>query len=172
VGGGEMTDIDWIKAPEGATHYLADNAKYDWSACWYKFSDNQWMAISVGNRHLWIADNDQVDLFVPMLIAKPGTWNGTGLPPVGTVCEGGRARTGAFNECVVVAHRNGMAIAVFTDQEELQWVSEFRPIRTPEQIAADERDAAIGELVRLYKYGYRNQVGLAAIYDAGYRRKP
>ena len=98
-------------------------------------------------------------------------WNGQGLPPVGTVCEGGRARTGAFNECVVIAHRNGMAIAVFTDQEELQWVSEFRPIRTPEQIATDEREAAINEI--LSDFGRWSCTGDIALnlYLAGYHKK-
>lgn len=107
------------------------------------------------------------------LIPRPSTsWSGQGRPPVGTVCEGGRARTGAFNECVVIAHRNGMAIAVFTDQEELQWVTEFRPIRTPEQIAKDEREAAIKEMTAGYADNSEALAGWAAyVYDTlGYRK--
>ena len=136
-----MEEIDWSKAPEGATHFYAKTEE------WYKLDDSgkAWAWSGFWVAATMFSYREQLCVNRP----RPSTpWSGQGLPPVGTVCEGGRARTGAFNECVVIAHRNGMAIAVFTDQEELQWVSEFRPIRTHEQIAKDEREAAIKELKR------------------------
>lgn len=46
----------------------------------------------------------------------------------------------------------------------------FRPIRTPKQIAEDERDAAILDMERICRIGDFGSGGLAALYDAGYRK--
>lgn len=98
------------------------------------------------------------------------TWNGEGLPPVGAVCELQDA-----TEVRILAHtkRAGAPVAVYqcTDSESIEayTASFFRPIRTPEQIAAEEREKAIEEIASLIGRGTFSQ-DAAAIYDAGYRK--
>lgn len=117
------------------------------------------------------------------LPADATEWNGEGLPPVGAEFEGrfadyddGRS-SWAWGR--VLAH--GQRRIFYVDRTGDEWSHapadmEFRPIRTPEQIAADEREKAIEEMrrdttvtgvaraiqydqaERLYELGYRKQV--------------
>ena len=53
----------------------------------------------------------------------------------------------------------------------------IKPVHTAEQVAAEEREKAIGELVDVYeaavlKQSYDTRGVIAAIYDAGYRKEP
>ena len=172
--------IDWSKAPEGATHYLAENKKHGWFACWYKYGSNEWLCMSDSNRHGWIADNDDVELFEPMLIKRPTTpsWSGEGLPPVGAVCEmkycGEWEKTEIL--CIGVKHVFIRQIAVTGEAFECSLnlsACQFRPIRTPEQIAADEREAAIKEIASVINIANCMDCGThtaTALYDAGYRK--
>ncbi|WP_288659500.1 MULTISPECIES: hypothetical protein [Pseudomonas] len=97
-------------------------------------------------------------------------WNGPedGLPPVGTVCELQDA-----TEVRILAHtkRAGAPVAVYqcTDSESIEayTASFFRPIRTPEQIAAEERDKAIKEMAD--DLGIMHTTAAQA-YDKGYRK--
>lgn len=78
-------------------------------------------------------------------------WTGEGLPPVGTVCEvkGCMSHYLQWNKVTVFAVRGK---TVFFDMEDGRWGQtashEFRPIRTPEQIAAEEREAIAADLFR------------------------
>lgn len=74
-------------------------------------------------------------------------WTGEGLPPVGTVCEVDYCES--WQRCEVVAHfrqRCGMVAAFTVDlvdgakSLDAFGSESFRPIRTPEQIAAEERE--------------------------------
>lgn len=119
---------------------------------------------------------------------RPAPWAGEGLPPVGVVCE----FTGT-NECgsnveqlrqgaevTILAHYeqiNGEPLAAFTfiDDEGGKLIGGamamlFAPIRTPEQIAADERAAAIKEMQQVV--GTFNVHPFECLYDAGYRKQP
>jgi hypothetical protein len=166
-----MKEIDWSKAPEGATH-AGINAKgsvgyfyrlpgvlgdYDyWNAT---LADAKWSS-GKGNPAL------------SKLITRPSpAWSGEGLPPVGTVCDyktslglwvaveiTGHARLGI---CFVQPERGGENYVSLTAQ--------FRPRRTPEQIAAYEREAAIEEM--RVAAGSRNNFPFAELYDAGYRKQ-
>ena len=50
-------------------------------------------------------------------------------------------------------------------------VVEFRPIRTPERIAADEREAAVAEMLGLFGgTDSRDTYLMQRLYDAGYRK--
>ncbi|MOA57078.1 hypothetical protein D3C78_1811840 [compost metagenome] len=46
----------------------------------------------------------------------------------------------------------------------------FRPIRTPEQIAAEEREKALEAMFKIYHDAGEFRTGLAALYEAGYRK--
>lgn len=82
-------------------------------------------------------------------------WNGEGLPPVGTVCEYNDLINSQWNRVKILAHfTNKVPVAVFIPDNESQnrtvdqAIAEcFRPIRTAEQIAADEREKGIKELM-------------------------
>lgn len=116
------------------------------------------------------------------------SWNGEGLPPVGVDCEyrvGGatwfecniRYITTPYHGCPVEvvmfpAHLKSEQTAVVGDGE---GEVSFRPIRTADQVAAEEREKAIREICidagspemtpgqmkvaeKLYQAGYRKQV--------------
>lgn len=110
-------------------------------------------------------------------------WNGEGLPPVGTVCElssqGADWGVGTIQytaENVIVWRWNnqqlGQACACYRHEVNI------RPIRTPEQIRADEsaireREDAIEAMTAvspLLDKGWSRKV-CAALYDSGYRKQ-
>lgn len=164
-----MENIDWSKAPKGATHY--NPMCGDWykvsgvsADCWSNFKGGWHPA------HIWESRKDYC-------IARPSPpWNGQGLPPVGTVCEmkycGEWEKTEIL--CIGVKHVFIRQIAVTGEAFECSLnlsACQFRPIRTPEQIAADERKSVIDDLMRLYIEGASGHIGgIAAIYEAGYRK--
>ena len=137
-----MNEIDWRKAPEGATHYNHT------CSGWYKVTRIGAVFFWNGHTSEWrparFWDDRKHDC-----IQRPTTpsWSGEGLPPVGVVCEAKWGRTG-WSRCVVFAHKpnanGGTDVLVDVDGD---WTffdkpSMFRPIRTPEQIAADEQETA------------------------------
>lgn len=122
---------------------------------------------------------------------RPAPWTGKGLPPVGTVCEfagGTNCPEDPFDkdlkegdEVTIIAHfKDGESkLAAFTFNPrnlsrgnacvEQGMHGCFRPIRTPEQIAADEREARLKEMIALV--GGSSRRSAEALYDAGYRKQ-
>ncbi|MBK3437450.1 hypothetical protein [Pseudomonas sp. MF7448] len=130
---------------------------------------------------------------------RPAPWTGKGLPPVGTVCEfagGTNCPEDPFDkdlkegdEVTIIAHfKDGESeLAAFTFNPrnlsrgnacvEQGMHGCFRPIRTPEQIAAEEREKAIAEMV-YGGCGCDQSDGTTTafvicrlLYDAGYRKQ-
>lgn len=113
-------------------------------------------------------------------IAKPEPWSGEGLPPVGTVCEYKSYQLRSeWKEVEIIAHfMNKVMVAAFIktgDGGKIvdQAIAEcFRPIRTAEQIAAEDREKAIDEMVKDFGTYFSNpRVSARTIYDAGYRKQ-
>lgn len=184
-----MTQIDWSKAPEGATHHL----------CWAEDGSDGFFGSDAGDRFMdcnnsgeYVCKQHLHWWIVKERPTKAAEWNGTGLPPVGTVCEvtipanphpfikqfdGRRVTITAHDEV------NGDPVAVFRVHGLLAHENSsaryhallagcFRPIRTPEQIAAEERDKTVNTMVAtagLLDKGWCRKV-CAALYDAGYRK--
>lgn len=176
-----MKEIDWSKAPEGATHYTK-----------HPRASSKWLRMHDDGRSFW--DGDQWRRYTledvaaeHFALAVPRPWTGTGLPPVGTMCEACWTSPEEYYQVGVLAHDDGKAVcrwltgpgagelfesedgilAAFTDPH-----PKFRPLRTPEQIAAEERERAISEMLRIYTDGAAGHCGgIAALYDAGYRRQ-
>lgn len=109
-------------------------------------------------------------------------WSGEGLPPVGTVCEAAiphtsgpdNARSFIWIEGRVIAYHEikGKTYAWFAEDDGFYppGVFEFRPIRTPEQIAAEERDKAVDAMLMVsFEESTRRHI-FEALYDAGYRK--
>ncbi len=106
-------------------------------------------------------------------------WDGQGLPPVGTLCEWHGPNSDGpdgwvYTESNVVAYTDdGLFICM---QKPGCWPvvqridnCEFRPLRTPEQIAAEEREKAIEEMCFAVETLTVKQA--KALFDAGYRRQ-
>ncbi|MFK3945659.1 hypothetical protein Q9323_08725 [Pseudomonas fulva] len=159
--------------------------------CWW-FFEGFW-------RHVDWKMGDLTPVFShPDYVAPVQPWNGQGLPPVGTVCE-----FAGFNpeetlpsdpmigdRVTVIAHfkSGSIDVAAFTffappDFEYLQVAQGaygcFRPVRTPEQIAEEERERAVKKILDVM-LGHDQACihddtvqALCAkrIYDAGYRKQ-
>lgn len=165
-------EVDWSKAPEGTTHYGPETSLY--LEAWYKEVGGSWMCWLVDGGHGWY----YTDSLPSNAIARPVEWDGTGLPPVGTKCEVKLLYADLWHECTVVAHFEGRAVVVLGNHESACiYAEQLRPIRTPEQIAAEKREREINDLVEVivthYEYpkGAESYIGLArALHNAGYRK--
>lgn len=157
------------KIPEGATHKNAYGFFRKFQAgIWYSYADGDWIRFI----------DAEPETYIP--IQAEQEWSGEGLPPVGLVCEHScddnktDSSDGGWKEVKIVGHHQFLndeyLCAVWVSGTEVSYSSEgehFRPIRTPEQIAAEKRDAAIKEMQRLV--GSCNTFPFAELYDYGYR---
>lgn len=175
-----MSEIDWSKAPEGADKYNTHNG------CFYRgnrpnlqiYDDGKWRESRI------LPKNEK-------FVARPSSpaWNGEGLPPVGAVCEyslNAFMPDAPWYSCEVRyvldndqdPDADGWEAVIWCPHLEKEQVARadrfsFRPVRTPEQIAAEERDKAVEEMHDLV--GDIEKIptwtdALRALYDAGYRK--
>ncbi|KXK72086.1 hypothetical protein [Pseudomonas asiatica] len=154
-----MSGIDWSNAPDGATHFGIENEFY--FSAWYKVEGDQILAYSEDGS-AWIEATDScVFPKVSSLSIRPEPWAGEGLPTIGSEVEiqrGGwciRKESEGFigAKVVVRAHfRMGSGaemIAVDGGPDlgcEVFRAEMARPIPTPEQIAAEEKNKAADDL--------------------------
>lgn len=97
-------------------------------------------------------------------------WTGEGLPPVGTVCEVDIESD--WEEATVIAHDSQLAIVRRFSDECLMYdpvgTAQVRPIRTPEQIEAEEREKAVRQVYESANGQGRSVLEmLGEAYDAG-----
>jgi hypothetical protein len=168
--------IDWSKAPEGwDIHIMWSGGK----GRFYKDCGDRYV-----REYNMYAKVDEVKSSGGIITRRPTAWTGEGLPPVGTVCEYNDLTNSLWLRVKVLAHfDNKVPVAVFIPDNESQnktvdqAIAEcFRPIRTAEQIAAEERQIAIENLGEwlstncsiptLYLWEAAQK-----IYDAGYRKQ-
>ncbi|HEK1393460.1 TPA: hypothetical protein SMR00_005586 [Pseudomonas aeruginosa] len=172
--------IDWSKAPEGC---IGAFARIISKTAFFVFSKRP---SDYSSREGYEGEGEDGPYHVFSeyweWIDKP--WDGQGLPPVGTLCEWHGPNSDGpdgwvYTESNVVAYTDdGLFICM---QKPGCWPvvqridnCEFRPIRTPEQIAAEERRKSILHLANLLidSRGQCNEYSQAeAIFDAGYRRQ-
>lgn len=147
-----MSDIDWSKAPSHATHWCPGNARIEAG----------WIYQAGGEFYSCYSDRglEHIPGFPAWrkarLVPRPSPWTGDGLPPVGVVCEHqGKANDNKWLSVKILAHTValGQDVAVFQygDTVSVSSACYFRPILTPEQIAEEERKAAIEEMATLMK---------------------
>lgn len=182
--------IDWSKAPEGATHW--DPGLNCRVAGWMRLDGQTWYwwpaetAYSCPKK--WHESLNQHKVNSEGFTERPTLWDGKGLPPVGVPIEAKHknaqpdwARPG-FYETVIVAI--GKQLVIFeadgNGSEKVGKLSDyiFRPIRTTEQIAAEERAATIKTILAdagvtdsAWNDDPEAEVWAAALYDAGYRKQ-
>lgn len=111
----------------------------------------------------------------PDYIVHRRPWNGTGMPPVGTVCEWEHeANKGTWRLAEIKYIGSLYVIAAdFAGIEQHYYLRSmnFRPILTPEQISEEERESAIIDmLAETGATGSRDTYLMQRLYDAGYRK--
>lgn len=178
----------WAKAPEGATHFGPENDER--FHAWYKQLNGKWMCFLVYGSGKWVEAHD-CELKAPMIARPelPPTWNGIGLPPVGVECECCYTSPSEYYRVKIIAHDDEKAVFRWIDGPMQFKLGDgdhytlgaftnphptFRPILTPEQIAAEERKAAVDEMRAMFKFSDAQKEMLRAVcyslYDAGYRK--
>lgn len=69
----------WVNAPEDATHYLPEQPHLGWVDCWYKKVEDDWLSItcelSRNGRTGWLVDDEDIEIFEPLLIPRPSQLN-------------------------------------------------------------------------------------------------
>lgn len=176
--------IDWTKAPEGATHW--EPSSYEFAEGWMRKVGDKWSYWLEGSK-VWGLSGPACYVSAEReatFEARPQeTWDGKGLPPVGTVCEyrcHDSCEPNDWTAVHVLAHAaHGYDTAMLLAEDDNGgpgtmygriWVpGTCRPLRTPEQIAAEEREKAIEEMCFAEETLTVRQA--KALFDAGYRRQ-
>lgn len=167
--------IDWSKAPEGVTHYVVGSVSpfemrdgddwFFWSA-----RPGKWVKLH------GVFGNERFKERALEIIQRPATqsWSGEGPPPV---CEFVEFLQDGFGwrQGMVICCDMGKVIVRHGEQHAVCLKGDVRPLRTPEQIAADEREAAIQEMRKVHNQSiiesdYRDVCPFSVLYDAGYRK--
>ncbi len=186
--------IDWSKAPDWAVAHGLHETGFGIKEFWLGETQHQNLEHAKsfpyggGDPSCGSFHNSRRASF-SYVTPRPAPWTGEGLPPIGTVCD-----FAGFNpeetmptdprvgdQVTVIAHfmSGSFEVAAFTfyappEFEYLQVAKGaygcFRPTRTPEQIAADEREAGITKMRELV--GSLNTHPFSELWDAGYRKQP
>lgn len=170
-----LKEVDWSKAPEGATHYNGALG-YPWL---------MGVPVSFYNGNNWVEYKSDDSLWEDHFfnaVKRLQEWDGSGVPPVGTVCEYRLNEYDIWCKCeikYVLSGTNDCFVAwcdhLSTDQfltfSSRHYRLQLRKIKTPEQIAEEERLCAIEEMVCLsHLAGSSVKDVMEALYDAGYRK--
>lgn len=163
--------------------YTEKTVVFPWKACGWSETLGHFVRTDIPKQE-GLANEINIDQLREADLAKyKPEWDGTGLPPVGSVVE---VVDGVdWVSCKIVAHvkENGSTDAIYqlTDKESWDWCdspNHFRPLRT-------ERDKAIDEMNNIMTTLYQNsesptpsqtlsmsdaEAYFGAIYDAGYRK--
>ncbi|WP_313397093.1 hypothetical protein [Stutzerimonas nitrititolerans] len=170
-------EIDWSKAPEGTVGALVakpDNVHFPEVSfvAWAKRVGCGIRAVSSEDYRALHGIADSWDF-----VERPAEpWTGEGLPPVGMECEVKNDINDGWDRVdEVLAHTTikGAVVAVFKRDDRVFYspADAFRALRTPEQIAAEEREKAIDEIATILDGLWSSEREAAGfLYDAGYRK--
>jgi hypothetical protein len=162
--------IDWSKAPRGTTGAMRANfdSTHRGGKTWK--GKIEWLPID-GDFKDYAQGSDAWEYF-----AKPATptWSGPedGLPPVGLEFEW-RYGDHAWKKGEALYIGTIYAVLKSTEGGEQHYYlrdMQFRPIRTAEQLAAEEREQGINEMVESKIAGGLAPWVCGELYDAGYRK--
>lgn len=179
-----MSKVDWSLAPEGATHFLPAQSDAH-TDIWLKMKEGIVLSVGYSGIHEWTHNYTkacQPCTNIKRAIERPKqpqVWSGPedGLPPVGTICEARILLPGESNYlwrlCEVVYQNDEMSkselLVVDIERTTARWADEFRAIKTEEDIARNERETAIRELMDIAQVDCR--VTAARLVDAGFKRE-
>ncbi|HBO9336842.1 TPA: hypothetical protein L5D98_000381 [Pseudomonas aeruginosa] len=166
--------IDWNTAPEGATHWEPRGSLY--LEGWMRKVGNKWSYWAEG-RKVWVSGTPGCNVSAEReatFEARPQeAWDGQGLPPTGLLVEWKSGLDHEWRRVTVLAYANGDAWLQPEDGDSfiVGNPENFRRIRTPEQIAAEEREKAVGDMAMSIQGVPYQYPTLYALFDAGYRRQ-
>lgn len=143
-------NIDWSKAPDDAKGHALIGCEVIpvWVGdTWYEYMD--------GKRYEFSRSDFCLTRPRTQISQYRERWNGEGLPPVGVVCEYDASINSSretYSLCQIEAYAKGQVIFSCPETGDRLFINNpedcgFRPIRTPEQIAAEERDQARTEVL-------------------------
>ncbi len=170
-----MKDI-WSKAPEGFDIHISWG---DGHAYFYRESGDRFTR---ENDH-YAKKSDLAEM--PEVVVTRRAWSGAGLPPVGVECEFksvGHHDEPEFKWCIfrgktqfggyIIEHYQRPEAPITTADAFDPALTYFRPIRTAEQIAAEEREKAIDDIAKILDSLWSSEREAAGfLYDAGYRKQ-
>lgn len=167
-----MSKVDWSKAPKWCNGYgLIGIAQYP---VW--FDDYYYEYLSSGKKH---AFDDGCTFkksdfsYTEERPKQPQAWSGPedGLPPVGLKCMHGEEVVEILAHRAFKGHEHDPLLVVFATADDVSFSSPccFRPIAREDQIAADQRESAIRELMDIAQVDCR--VTAARLVDAGFKRE-
>lgn len=193
----------WTKQsiPAGSTHSRL-STRGDGSTVYYRWYEGYFCMWKDGNWIRAICNPSDVEIIPIPKQEAPAAWNGEGLPPIGTVCvfAGGYSCPSdpwdkdlhEGDKVTIIAHfLDGVTeLAAFTFNASIRnryrgaaCVEQgssgcFRPIRTAEQIAAEEQKKAsinkrmiIGEMLDERHSGDSLHEFALRLFEAGYRKQ-
>lgn len=184
---------NWDKAPEGANLFWTNRwSCHPWfkreNGRLYNFYEPEGVWHNMGDAMNDVDPNSFIErptinqqLTVPVVKEKfttekvvcsktePTTWDGQGLPPIGTECE---ARTASgWLKSIILYHGTGQCLGLvavvfwFNGNENLAWCREFRPIKT-------DRDHWIDAAQEICKNPEELRSILGQMYDAVIAKLP
>ena len=116
----------------------------------------------------WLAAVDALN--APKVVG----WDGVGDPPAMSKIEY-KSVGGTWKKGVFVGRVYGKIVAGCDETEVVGWLSsgEMRPIRTAEQVAAEEREKEIADMMEVTSDGITcmDRDDALALYKAGYRKQ-
>lgn len=163
----EPEDVEIDRTLESYTlckHFISDIVtRAEWQAAVDALNQSELDAVLAKNEQLAAARAERIPV-----------WNGEGLPPVGIECEWHPNVHGWVK--VKILGRDGSDTWYRASGEEhsqtCRNMAFFRPIRTAEQVAAEEREKDIREMASIPKpCGHALYNICADLYDAGYRKQ-
>ena len=172
-------NIDWSKAPEDASH--AGNSPYEKGVItWFKgisdpASRNYFM--NEGSMNAWAISSENLSAWDLIELPKKQEAWGWGLPPVNCLCETFDVDANCWVRVEIYAHTElmGETYACAKNGTDMFYglAREFRPIKTAEQVAAEEREKAIEEMIRTTSDGITcmDRYDAELLYKAGYRKQ-
>jgi len=165
-----MSKVDWSLAPEGVTHYGVVSSG---RICWYSVKSDCRYDYAYQNEgyhaEKWTPSGGAPGHQPLIARPQPKQWSGPqdGLPPVGLRVDY------MGDHCTVVAHVNErwQKGAILQGDEDWFYGTEITidPIKTPEQLAAEQRETAIREIMDIADVDCR--ITAARLVDAGFKRE-
>lgn len=187
-------NIDWSKAPEWAVAHGLHETGFGIKEFWLGETQHQNLEHAKsfpyggGDPSCGSFHNSRRESF-GYVTPRPTPWTGEGLPPVGTECESmwNESRDEWFKAKVFGVNEHGQPIFRWEEGvKKYEYQASpltghrgnpyFRPIRTPEQIALEERDKVVSEMTEASLYGHyaftkaQAEIACRVLYDAGYRK--
>lgn len=177
-------NIDWSKAPDWAVAHGLHETGFGIKEFWLGETQNQNLEHAKsfpyggGDPASGSFHNSRRESF-SFVTERPVPWTGEHFPPVGTVCEmttndGHNWRVVKiifFDDCVtMIGEADGKVNRELFKRCDADVA--FRPIRTPEQIAADQYEQDAKEIAKILSDldGADNTFVAKTLLDCGYRR--